>query len=117
MPKHFFLTLSLSILITCHTEADGPLPEGVLKEDQMVDLLLDIHLYEGLTYKQRELPQDSMYKLQAYFRKAILLQHEVEDSIYELSLSYYETHPRQYHKVYERLIDSLAKRSSVSSGR
>ena len=95
------------MLISCGREIDRPLPEDILEEDKMVDLLLDIHLYEGLAYKQHKLPEDSVRKLQAYFREALLTYHGVEDSIYSLSLIYYEMHPKRYHKVYERLVDSL----------
>ena len=111
--KHLFLILPLHILICCGAETKDPLPESILKEDKMTSLLLDMHLYEGLVYRQHKLPEDSMYKLQAYFRKAICLRHGVEDSVYSMSLTYYEAHPRRYLRIYERLMDSLNRRLAI----
>ena len=105
--KCFLFLLLFYYIFACGSEVDTPPPAGVLEEEKMRRLILDMHLYEGLAYTQDMLPKDSMSKLNAYFTKAILLAHKVDDSTYKRSLYYYRFHPRKYRKIYKGILDSL----------
>ena len=105
--KIIFFSGYTSLLLSCMHESTRPVPVGILVEDTMSTLLLEMHLYEGVAYQQEHMPSDSMKKLQAYFRQAILEKHQIPDSIYKQSLKYYVQHPVRLQRIYDRTLDSL----------
>ena len=82
-------------------------PDYVLDEDQMVDLLVDVHKAEGLIEMQAEHNNDQDY--QKAIMAAVLVEHGVSRAQYDSSLMWYARHLKQLVRVYshvdERLLD------------
>lgn len=81
-------------------------PKGILEEDKMVEILIDIHLAEGLV-STFPIPYDSSRKLYPYLETEIFSKHQVPDSVFTLSLEYYMRDPVIMDRFYARTIDSL----------
>ena len=111
--KGAFFVGCACFLTSCGHESEQPPPTGILAEAEIAELLLQMHLYEGVAYKQGLVPYDSMSKLQAYFQKAILKKYQIHDSTYQQSLHYYSRRPLRLERVYARVLDSLKAMKSA----
>lgn len=82
-------------------------PDYVLDEDQMIDLLVDVHKAEGLIEMQASSNNDQDY--QKSIMAAVLVEHGVSRAQYDSSLMWYARHLKQLVRVYshvdERLLD------------
>ena len=81
-------------------------PQGVLEEDLMVSILLEIQLAEG---KVSSLPvsYDSSQVLYNLLERDIFSKHGVTDSVFITSMEYYLEDAEKMDRMYARVIDSL----------
>lgn len=92
-------------------------PEYVLDEEQMIDLLVDVHKAEGLMETQDRRGNDMEYQKQ--IMAAVLVDHGVSRAQYDSSLMWYARHlkllVRVYSHVDERLSEEFDKWSALST--
>lgn len=92
-------------------------PDYVLSEDQMVDLLVDVHKAEGLIEMQASHGNDQEY--QKAVMAAVLVEHGVSRAQYDSSLMWYARHLKELVRVYshvdERLMDEHDKWSTLAT--
>jgi hypothetical protein len=93
----------LIILFSCESEK---LPEGILDEDKMVEVLIDIHLAEGLV-STFPIHYDSSRILYPLFEKEVFKDHQIPDSVFRTSLEFYMKDTKTMDRIYARTIDSL----------
>lgn len=80
-------------------------PEGVIAPDDMVDLLVDVHMGEALTdVRYSDFNSDSA---RLKLRRTVLSEHGYTDEQFDTSLVWYGNHLDQYIKVYDRVIERL----------
>ena len=91
------------LLLSCAREKR---PEGILNEEEMVKVLIEIHLTEGFV-QALPIPYDSSKKLYPVLEKEIFEKHEISDSLYLQSLQYYLRDAIKMEELYARTIDSL----------
>lgn len=78
------------------------LPEGILDQKQMTDLLVDIHKGESVAEMQRSIyGTDSMRKT---LKQSILLAHNVTQEQLDSSFVWYGNHVEEYVEVYDAVI-------------
>jgi hypothetical protein len=87
-------------------------PAGILSEDEMVNVLIDIQLTEGMV-SAIPIPYDSSQVLYSLLEKDVFIKHGVEDSVFMNSLLFYLEDAAKIDKIYARVIDSLVVRESV----
>ena len=83
----------------------------MLSEDKMVEVLIDIHLTEGIT-SAMPVAYDSSKVLYNLLEKDVFLKHEVSDSVFTQSMLYYLQDPAEMEQIYSRVVDSLVVRES-----
>ncbi|EKB49059.1 DUF4296 domain-containing protein [Cecembia lonarensis] len=103
MKKIISLVILITTLLSCNKQR---LPDGILDEDKMVDLLIDIHLAEGLV-TSFPIHYDSSRILYPLFEKEIFRKHQVPDSVFRRSFEYYMRDAKVMDRLYARTIDSL----------
>jgi hypothetical protein len=81
-------------------------PSGILSEDEMVNILIDIQLTEGKV-SALPIPYDSSQVLYSLLEKEIFSKHEVEDSVFTKSMLFYLEDASKMDRIYGRVIDSL----------
>jgi hypothetical protein len=101
--KLIIVLISIFILQSC---SKNRLPEGILNEDKMVEILVDIHLAEGLV-STFPIHYDSSRVLYPYFEMEVFKKHSVPDSVFKKSLEYYMRDVIVMDRMYARTIDSL----------
>ncbi|WP_297337180.1 DUF4296 domain-containing protein [Algoriphagus sp.] len=108
MKNYLALVLTIFYLISCSEKESI---EGVLSEDKMVTVLVDIHLTEGIA-SAMPVPYDSSQTLYKLMERDVFLKHEVSDSVFNESMRYYLQYPDQMDRIYARVIDSLVVRET-----
>jgi hypothetical protein len=101
-----FLLLSFFFfgLLGCDSEK---LPEGILPEKKMVEVLIDIQLTEGIAGAM-PISYDSSQVLYRLLEREVFLKHEVQDSVFTQSMVYYLQYPDKMDAIYARVVDSLS---------
>ncbi|AKP50290.1 DUF4296 domain-containing protein [Cyclobacterium amurskyense] len=103
--KHLYIAFAFLFgTISCH-ENDGS--DNILSEDDMVNILVDIHLTEGFV-QSLSIPYDSTKILYPILERRIFEKHGIPDSVYIKSLEYYLRDATKMEYLYERAIDSLS---------
>jgi len=83
-----------------------------LNKDQMVALMVDIHMVEGLA-STLAIPYDSSRKIYPYLEDQVFQKHGIPDSVYVQSLQYYLRDAATMEELYNRAIDSLTVRQKI----
>ncbi len=103
-------TISIIMILMLSTLAvscgDDDLPEGILKENEMVPILLDMYIAEGKV-SELKVKRDSALIIFDVYEDKILDTYALTDSIYTNSLRYYYDHPLKLESIYETVLDSL----------
>ncbi|WP_192346404.1 DUF4296 domain-containing protein [Algoriphagus sp. Y33] len=108
MKRFLILSFCILSLVSCDSAKK---PEGLLSEEKMVEVLIDIHLTEGIT-SSMPVAYDSSRVLYSLLEKDVFLKHEVIDSVFTQSMLYYLRDPDEMERIYSRVVDSLVVRES-----
>ncbi|MFN3839664.1 MAG: DUF4296 domain-containing protein [Cyclobacteriaceae bacterium] len=84
-------------------------PPGVLSEQQMVNVLMEIYQDEE-KISRAYIPYDSVTIISPLIRQRILRRVNVTDSVFKISMHYYMLHPKELDRIYGALVDSLSFR-------
>ena len=108
-----FCLVALCFLLGCVKEIE--IPKEVMTKNQMISLLIDIHILEAQT-GQIAIPKDSSRALFKYFEGDILKENGIDDSLYYKSLVFYYDNPQLMEQIYEAVVDSLSLYERMSKG-
>ena len=102
--KKLFLLLAVLLFNSCGGQQ--ALPEGVLSEEGMIRVLIDIRLAEG-KISTLAVRGDSATKLYQLLEERIFREHQIDSMTYRKSHDYYLLNPEKYLKITDAVIDSL----------
>lgn len=93
-----------------------PKPDDLVKQDQMIDILVDMHLAEATHTKFR---YDSIMKNNSSvnFYYSVLAKYEMPDSVFEKSFLYYASNAKNFEKMYRKVMSNLSQKEQELSGR
>jgi hypothetical protein len=107
MRKHIILFFSaLLILSACKSGNDS---SGIIKQDDMIKLLADIHLADG--YLATQPNNDSLYVYGTGQYQYIFKQHQTDSAAFKRSMKYYSRHDKDMVAIYEEVTKILQKKS------
>jgi DNA polymerase III delta prime subunit len=111
MRKHIFLFFSaLLFLYACKGGGDA---SGVIDRDEMVNLLVDVHLVDGSLSMQPN--ADSLYKVGTGRYLLVFKQHHTDSAQFKKSMKYYAIQPEIMLKIYDDVNKKLqAKNDSLA---
>ncbi|UII32616.1 DUF4296 domain-containing protein [Fulvivirga ulvae] len=104
--------MKTKILIICYVllvvacSKEDKVPKDLLPKEKMIPLLIDIYIGESRVNNLR-LSRDSSMAIFKVYEGELFNQHQVTDSAYHRSMTYYYNHPRQLEEIYSILLDSL----------
>lgn len=94
--------------------ACGPqVPDGIIKEDKMVPLLIDIHLVDGYIYNTMNRPNDTVRKIAMNMYAAVYRRHQTDSIQFKKSFKYYSSRPEQLSKMYEVVVKKMTVGNDV----
>lgn len=78
----------------------------------MVNVLVDIHLTEGVS-SALPIPYDSSQVLYRLLEQEVFVEHEISDSTFVQSMRYYLQYPKSMDEIYARVVDTLVVKEST----
>jgi hypothetical protein len=117
MMKQLFVILFVAVLaFAACDKLPVEKPENLIKKGKMIDMLVDIHIAEA-TYKHMR--YDSVFKnsSEADFYYSILEKYGVPDSVFEKSFVFYASTPKNFEKMYRKVMNKLSEKEQQYSGR
>jgi hypothetical protein len=108
-----YLLNAFAFLLLTFSCSQDDAPGDILSEDTMVNIIVDIHLTEGLV-QSLSIPYDSSKVLYPILEKRIFEKYGIPDTVYVKSLEYYLSDVHKMEYLYERAIDSLSVREKKS---
>jgi hypothetical protein len=116
MKQKLIILFFLALLISCDKNIIEK-PENLIKEKQMIDIIVDIHLAES-TFNVRRYSDDPVKNSSsANFYYSILDKYNVPDTTFEKSYVYYASQPKQFEKMYGEVMNKLNELEQRFSGR
>ncbi len=91
-------------------------PEHLIKQNQMIDMLVDIHKAEAMYNKFRN-DTSRTYLSSSDFYFSVLAKYEVSDSVFEKSFMYYASEPKNFEKMYRKVMSQLSEKEQELSGK
>lgn len=88
MKKLVLVIISLLFLASCSSEKKKQAPEVLLSEEQMVDVMTDVQIMEGIVSYKRNSNQKTAY-LKTIGYDTIFSHYGITDSIFEENIKYY----------------------------
>lgn len=99
--------LGTSLLISCNREK-MQIPEGILQPEELVPLLVDIHLIDGILHQEKMIRQEK--EDSAYFYYAnILTKHGISRPLFDSTIFFYSQYPDAFSKIYDDVLAELSK--------
>ncbi len=102
---------SIILLVACAC-SDTDRPDHIMDKDKMVNYLIDLHLTEAAMRNIR-LDSDSAKIVFSVQEKYMLRQHNITDSIFIASYTYYLDNPSILEEIYGAVVDSISLRQSL----
>lgn len=102
--KKVFLFAVVLLVFSCSAKEE--IPDDILGEMEMVNLLIDIRVAEGKV-GTITLSKDSSAQIYRILERRIFEEHDIDSAIYVKSHNYYLLHPKKYMRITDIVIDSL----------
>ena len=89
---HKYNKLFFSVLIFLAACSGNKIPDGIIPQDKMTNLLTDIHIVDGSMYNVMQLP-DSLYKYGTDKYQMVFRKYHTESVQFRKSFQYYSANP------------------------
>ena len=105
---HFsrFLLFVFTLIGLASCKKEQSVPENLLTKDQMVKLLMEVHILEARV-KRLAVPPDSAKKIYNSFERRLFDELNVDRDVYESSYKYYLAQMDIMDEIYSVVVDSL----------
>jgi hypothetical protein len=112
MIKLFYFVILL-VLTGC-ISSSKKIPKGIMSEEQMVAYLIDLQLADA-KISTLNLPEDSIMKFYDKLELELFKKHNITDSLYIKSVSYYLYDVKGMEDIYSAVVDSLSLRERLQN--
>jgi len=116
MKKLLVILVLLVFVITSCDDSVVPKPENLIKEKQMIDMLVDIHLAQA-TFTRFRYDSTMTNNSSENFYYSVLDKYHIPDSVFEQSFVYYASVPKNFEKMYHKVMSHLSEMEQEYSGR
>lgn len=105
--KHIFAILAIILVISACDKPVVPKPKKLVARDRMVEMLSDMHIAESIFQNRRYNTEQGSVFSESDFYYSILKKYNIPDSTFEQSLLYYASVPKEFEKIYSRVLNRL----------
>jgi len=99
--------LTLLLLHASCKEDMSEKPPHLISRDKMVNILVDIHMSDAAYQTRRYTNERFKIYSESDLYYSVLKKHQLADSVFETSLIYYSSKPKEFEKIYTRVINRL----------
>ena len=107
---HKYNKLFFSVLLFLTACISNTVPDGIIKEDRMTNLLIDMHIVDGSMYSVMQQP-DSLYKHGTGRYLAIFNKYHTDSLEFKKSFKYYSTQPAEMEAIYNQILKNLQRKT------
>ncbi len=107
MKIRLIIALGLVLLFDACKDPIMEKPRKLLTRDQMIDMLVEIHLSQAISQTRRFANEDLASFSESDYYYTILQKFKTADSTFEKSLIYYSGKPKEFEKIYTRVLNRL----------
>jgi hypothetical protein len=105
--KNIILIIASAILLSACHEPVVEKPKNLVPRDRIVEMLTDMHIAESVFQNRRYSSEQLFQFTEADFYYSILKKYNISDTTFEKSLIYYSSHPKEFEKIYSRVLNKL----------
>ena len=109
MRKLFFTVL---VIVSACTKVEEK-PADLIPQDQMVALLIEVHLLESKIKNLKIRSIDSANVVYNHYENLLFADFNITQDQYERSFNYYIDHTTEFRKVYDAVVDTLLQREKL----
>lgn len=106
--RHYFLLFCIVLLASCSDTKTVSIPDSVLSENKMSEVMVDVHLLEA-TLNINTFSRDKVSKGAIEPTTDILKKHSVTKQQYDESFTFYTRNPQLLSEVYLKVLNELSK--------
>jgi len=106
-------SLIILMVILAFACSNNKLPKGILTEEQITPVIVELHLAEAINShrNEKDLSREN-YQEDLYL--TILKKYKLDEKVFEASILYYGKHPDKYKPVYDEVLNRLNEMSVKS---
>jgi len=117
MKKNILLVFLILFAVNACDEPTFEKPEHLIRENQIIDMLVDVHLAEATYLNRRYSDTLVKHSTSSDFYYSVLDKYNVPDSVFEKSFVYYTGNPKNFEKMYRKVMNRLSEMEQEYSGR
>ena len=111
---HKYNKLFFSVLIFLVACKSAHTPDGIIKKEQMANLLTEIHIVDGSMYIVMQVP-DTLYKYGTAKYLSVFKKYNTDSAQFRKSFKYYSSNPDLLQGIYEQVTKNIKqKRDSLN---
>jgi hypothetical protein len=103
---HKYYRLFFSVLLFLVACSRVKTPAGIIQEEKMAALLIEVHIIDGSMYSVQQMP-DSLYKYGMGKYLAIFKRFDTDSVQFRKSFKYYSSHPDRLEIIYNKVSADL----------
>ena len=107
---HKYYKLFFSVLILLAACSGNKKPAGILSQEEMANLLTDIHIIDGSMYNVLQMP-DSLYKYGTDKYLIVFKKHHTDSIQFKKSFKYYAENPEKLEAIYEEITKDIKQKT------
>jgi hypothetical protein len=108
---HKYITLFFSVTLVLSACKGDKTNDKIIKRDQMVTLLAELHIVDGGVYNTVSQDPDSIYKYGMGKYLLLFKRHHVDSAQFRKSLMYYANKPVELSAIYVQVLDVLKQKT------
>jgi hypothetical protein len=100
------------LLLLASCQSSPKTPPGILDQDSMINILIDIHVAEAKANSAGLRSPDSVQVYYKFLEKDVFSKHSTDSTRYYNSYRYYMENIKQMDQIYAAVVDSLSLREN-----
>ena len=109
----FLMTVLAFLIFACSFSS---VPKGILTEDEIIPVLVEIHLAESIFTARYSMQVTRPNYLEDLYL-SVLKKYNLDQKTFEKSVLYYGKHPDKYKPVYDEVLNRLLEMNAKSRAR
>jgi hypothetical protein len=110
--KIFFFLIILLVIDGCQRD---PKPANTVDRKTFIDMLVDIHIAEGMFQERGRINVDSLQSKSLYL--SVLKKYNVSEEKMVATTLYYSRHPKEYDKIFTEALSKMTVMTEELQGK
>ncbi|MFT6880195.1 MAG: hypothetical protein ACI9QN_002197 [Arcticibacterium sp.] len=106
----------LFLVVFPHACSQTDIPENLIPEELMIDVLTETHLLEARVGRFNVNTYDSASVAFIYLQKELWNKYDIDSLSYVQSYDYYGKYPKKFKEIYQKVEDGLTKMEEEING-